>query len=155
MDEDQQLDLAGVEQHAALDAIGAEAALGEQEQEQKLQQATEPPNPMAGAAGWAMIAQGLGGMFAIALPEVAGAYTPDACMNWGVAMDALSQKYGWEGGVSRFGPEIAVVMASAPLVVPVVVAVKARKAAEARKVEAIQPVGAEPMRDGAPVEVLS
>lgn len=145
----------GAEPFAALDAIGAEAALSEQEQEQKQQQATEPPNPMAGPAGWAMIAHGIGGIFAVALPEVAGAYTQDACMNWGVAMDALSQKYGWEGGVSRFGPEIAVVMASAPLVLPVVGAVKARKAVSEKKAEAIQAQGAEPMKHGAPVEVLS
>jgi len=153
--DDDVIDPAVAEQFAALDAIGTEAQLSEQEQEQKLQQATEPPNPMAGAAGWAMIAQGMGGMFAIALPEVAGAYTPEACMNWGGAMDALSQKYGWEGGVSRFGPEIAVVMASAPLVVPVVVAIKARKAAadEKEKPRAID-AGAEPMKDGGAVEVL-
>lgn len=154
MDEDQVVDPGQVDQFAALDAIGTEAALSEQEQEQKQQQATEPPNPMAGPAGWAMIAHGIGGIFAVALPEVAGAYTQDACMNWGVAMDALAQKYGWEGGVNRFGPEIAVVMASAPLVLPVVGAVKARKAAAAKQVEAIKAKGAEPMRDGGPVEVL-
>jgi len=151
----------GAEQFAALDAIGAEASLSEQEQEQKQQQATEPVNPMAGPAGWAMIAHGIGGIFAVALPEVKGAYTEDACMQWGVAMDALSQKYGWEGGVSRFGPEIAVVMASAPLVLPVVQAVKHRKLIQEKLQKRIdqggflQGDGAEPMKDGGPVEVLA
>jgi hypothetical protein len=151
---DDVIDPAQVAQFAALDAIGAEASQSEQEQEQLQQQATEAPNPMAGAAGWAMIANGIGGIVGVALPEVRGAYTEDACMQWGVAMDALAQKYGWEGGVNRFGPEIAVVMASAPLVLPVVVAVRTRKEAAAKKVEAIQQQGAEPMRDGAAVEVL-
>jgi hypothetical protein len=135
--DDDVIDPAAAEQFAALDAIGAEASLSEQEQEQKQQQATEPPNPMAGPAGWAMIATGIGGMLAVAMPEVRGAYTEDACMQWGVAMDAMAQKYGWEGGVSRFGPEIAVVMASVPLVLPVVAAVRARKA-EAEKAKSIE-----------------
>jgi hypothetical protein len=151
---DDVIDPAQADQFAALDAIGAEAAFGEQEQEQKQQQAGEAPNPMAGAAGWAMIAHGIGGIIGVALPEVAGAYNEQSCMAWGVAMDSLSQKYGWGDGVSRFGPEIAVVMASAPLVLPVVVAVRLRKEA-ARKADQVDQVqGAEPMKAGGAVEVL-
>lgn len=152
-----ELDQATIDQHAALDAIGNEAALTELDQEQKQQQATEAPNPMAGAQGWAMLAQGIGSMLAIGMPEIAPAYNEQTCMAWGASMDALSQKYGWGDGVSRFGPEIAVVMTSVPLVMPVVCVVKARKAAAAEAEKgAVRPLvnGAEPMREGAPVEVL-
>jgi hypothetical protein len=136
----------------ALDGIAGEAAMLEGQQEQQQQQATaQPENPMGGAMGWAMIAKGVGSCLAVALPEVADAYSDQACMAWGEAMDALAQKYGWEGGASRFGPEIAVAFASVGLVVPVVKAVKHRKMIQERLQQKIDQVGAEPMREGAPV----
>jgi hypothetical protein len=140
----------------ALDAIAGEAAAMEGQQEQQQQQAAAgPENPMAGAMGWAMIAKGVGTCLAVALPEVGPAYNDQACMAWGEAMEALGQKYGWDGGASRFGPEIAVAFASFGLVVPVVQAVKARKAAGEAKAKSIEQAGVEPMREGAPVEELA
>jgi hypothetical protein len=140
----------------ALDGIAGEAAALEGQQEQQQQQATAgPENPMAGAVGWAMLAKGIGGALSVALPEVKEAYSDAACMQWGEAMEALSQKYGWGDGVSRFGPEIAVTFASLGLVLPVVQAVKARKAAGAAQAKSIEQAGSEPLREGAPVEELS
>jgi heme exporter protein D len=132
---------AGAEEHAAeADAAAAEAPSG--------------PDPTQ-AQAWAQIPMMLGGLLAIALPEVAGAYTEDACMRWGGAMAMLAEKHGWEAGatMAKYGPEIAVTMASIPLVVPVVHAIKARR--EAAKSEAPTlaeaEAGAEPMRDGGPL----
>jgi hypothetical protein len=146
--ENEQVDPTG----GALDAIAGEAAAMEGQQEQQQQQATEQQNPMAGAMGWAMLAKGVGGALSVALPEVRDVYNDAACMAWGEAMDALAQKYGWSDGASRFGPEIAVAFASFGLVMPVVQAVKARKAASEKRATAIEQAGAEPMKQGAPVE---
>jgi hypothetical protein len=66
-------------------------------------------------------------------------------------MDVLSIKYGWEGGASRFGPEIAVAFATFGLAAPVVTAIKARKAAAAKDLVRIDQAGAEPMKNGAAV----
>jgi hypothetical protein len=150
--ENEQVDPTG----GALDSIAGEAAAMEGQQEQQQQQATAgPENPMAGAAGWAMLAKGIGGALGVALPEVREAYSDAACMQWGEAMDALSQKYGWGDGVSRFGPEIAVTFASLGLVLPVVQAVKHRKMIQEKLQQRIDQGGAEPMREGAAVEEVA
>lgn len=136
----------------ALDGIAAEATALEGQQEQQQAQATaEPENPMGGAVGWMMIAKGIGSAISVALPEVKEAYTDEACMGWGQAMDALCIKYGWEGGASRFGPEIAVAFASLGLVAPVVTAIKHRKMIQARLQQKLDQVGAEPMKNGGPI----
>jgi hypothetical protein len=146
---------------AALDAIAGEAARLEGEQEQQQQPATPEPGPLE-AHAWAQIPMMVGGLLAMALPEVADAYTPDACLRWGEGMAAVANKYGWEAGetMAKYAPEIALTMASVPLVLPVVKAIKARKEAAESKAPRIEDAaaqaGAEPMREGAPlVEVAS
>jgi hypothetical protein len=143
----------------ALEEIARQAGAEEHTAEAEQAQAEAPsgPDPLQ-AQAWAQIPMMLGGLLAMALPEVADAYTEDACMRWGGAMAMLAEKHGWEAGstMAKYAPEIAVTMASIPLVVPVVHAIKARR--EAAKsdapslAEAAQAApGAEPMRDGGPV----
>lgn len=122
-----------------LDLIGAEAAPLEAEQQAAIDAIENPPAPeplIDPSYGWAQIPAVLGGMLGMALPELQGVYTEDACMKWGVAMHMVATKHGWECGetMARFGPEIALAVASFPLVVPVVQVVKARRAeAEAER----------------------
>lgn len=117
-----------------LDQIEAEAKPLEDQQQQRLDDIQNPPAPepiIDPSYGWAQIPNMLGGMLTMAMPELAGVYTEQACMQWGTAMHAVATKHGWEVGetMARFAPEIALTMASLPLVIPVVHAVKARKAA--------------------------
>lgn len=118
-----------------LDMIAAEAAPLEADQQDRID-AIENPQPeqiIDPSFGWAQIPLMVGGMLSMAMPELKGVYTEAACTQWGTAMHAVATKYGWEAGetISRFAPEIALAVASFPLVVPVVHAVKARKAAVA------------------------
>lgn len=73
----------------------------------------------------------LGKVLAMGMPELAPIYNEQACYQWGVGMAAVSDKYGWDAGevIGRFGPEIALVVASVPLVVPTYQAIKARREA--------------------------
>lgn len=117
-----------------LDQIAAEAAPVEAEQQARIDAIENPPAPepiIDPSYGWAQIPLMVGGMLSMALPELKGVYTEAACTQWGTAMHAVATKYGWEAGetISRFAPEIALAVASFPLVAPVVHAVKARKAA--------------------------
>jgi heme exporter protein D len=140
----------------ALDEIARQAGAEEHEAEADQQAAEAPkaPDPTQ-AQAWAQIPMMVGGLLAMALPEVAPAYSEDACMRWGGAMAQLADKYGWEAGASmaKYAPEIAVTMASIPLVMPVVHAIRARReAAESEAptlAEAAQ--GAEPMKEGGAV----
>lgn len=117
-----------------LDQIAAEATPLEAEQQAKIDAIENPPGPepiIDPSCGWAQIPAMVGGMLTMAMPELAGVYNEQACMQWGTAMHAVATKHGWEAGemMARFGPEIALTMASIPLVVPVVRVVKARKEA--------------------------
>lgn len=143
----------------ALDEIARQAAGEEHAAEADRQEAEQPSAPDAmEAQAWAQIPMMLGGLLAMAMPEVAPAYTEDACMRWGGAMALLANKYGWEAGstMAKYAPEIAVTMASIPLVVPVVHAIKARREAAASDAPTLAEAaqgeqGAEPMKDGGPV----
>lgn len=118
----------------ALDMIAAEANPLEAEQQAAIDAIENPPAPepiIDPSYGWAQIPAMIGGMLTMAMPELNGVYNEQACMQWGTAMHAVATKHGWEAGetMARFGPEIALTVASIPLVVPVVHAVKARRAA--------------------------
>ena len=118
----------------ALDQIAAEAVPLEAEQQQRIDDIENPPGPapiIDPSYGWAQIPAMVGGMLTMAMPELQGVYNEAACMQWGTAMHAVATKHGWEAGetMARFGPEIALAVASFPLVVPVVHVVRARKAA--------------------------
>lgn len=117
-----------------LDQIAAEANPLEAEQAARLDAIENPPPPepiIDPSYGWAQIPGVVGGMLSMAMPELQGVYSEEACMRWGEAMHAVATKHGWEAGetMARFGPEIALTVASFPLVLPVVQVMKARKAA--------------------------
>lgn len=116
----------------ALDRIGLEAAQEEAEAERTEQEFLNPTpeGQIDPALAWAQIPKMVGGIFAMALPEVASAYTDAACMQWGGAMAMVADKHGWDAAetMGRFAPEIALAVASFPLVVPVVVAIKKKRA---------------------------
>jgi len=119
-----------------LDQIALEAGGVEADQAARLDAIQNPPAPepiIDPSYGWAQIPAMLGGMLTMAMPELAGVYHEQACMQWGTAMHAVATKHGWEAGetMARFAPEIALAVASFPLVIPVVQAVKSRKAAAA------------------------
>ncbi len=117
-----------------LDQIAAEAGGMEAEQQAAIDAIENPPQPepiIDPSYGWAQIPAMVGGMLTMAMPELDGVYNEAACMQWGTAMHAVATKHGWEAGetMSRFAPEIALVMASIPLTVPAVRAVRARREA--------------------------
>ena len=123
-----------------LDQIALEAGGVEKDQADRLDAIQNPPAPepiIDPSYGWAQIPAMVGGMLTMAMPELAGVYNEQACIQWGTAMHAVATKHGWEAGetMARFAPEIALTMASLPLVVPVVQVVKARKAAAEAEAE--------------------
>lgn len=122
------------------DRIAMEAGRVEQEQEQADAEFTDPPAPpgIDPAQTWGQIPFMLGKVLAMAMPELASAYNEQACYQWGVGMAAVSEKYGWDAGevIGRFGPEIALAVASVPLVVPTYQAIKARREEKERQEKA-------------------
>ena len=118
--------------------IGLEAGRDEAElqaaQDEFLNPTQEPLQPPGEA--WAMIPASIGMFASNILPELQGVFTPDACQKWGDAMALVSQKYGWDAGetMSKWAPEIALIVATVPLAVPTYKAIKQRKEeAEAAK----------------------
>lgn len=111
----------------ALEASGAEAEAAAAE---AAILNPEPENPVDQAVIWAQIPAALGGILAMAMPELGAVYTPDACQQWGQGMAAVADKYGWDAAesIGRWTPEFSLLVASVPLIVPTVRAVKARKA---------------------------
>lgn len=115
------------------DRITIEAGRAEQERAQADAEFIDPqpeaPPGIDPAQTWGQIPFMLGKVITMGLPELAGVYNEQACYQWGLGMAAVSDKYGWDAGetLSRFGPEIALVMASVPLVVPTFQAIKARR----------------------------
>lgn len=80
------------------------------------------------AKSWAEIPALVGSLLAMALPEVRGFYTPEACQEWGEKMVPVADELGWD--VSEvMGPKMALAIASAPFIMGPILIVKARKAA--------------------------
>ena len=142
----------------ALDRIGLEASIAEGEADAAEQAILnpEPENPIDQAAIWAQIPAALGGILAIAMPELAAVYTPDKCQAWGQGMAAVADKYGWDAAesVGRFAPEISLVVVSIPLVIPTISAVKAFKAKADAKAKEVQISGAA-APENAPAEPIN
>lgn len=117
----------------ALDRIALEAQ-GSENEAQAVEDAIL--NPDAGtvidpAQTWAQIPAALGGLLAIAMPELKNAYTEANCLQWGAGMAAVSEKYGWDAGetISKWTPEFMLIMATVPLLLPTIQAVQMRRAA--------------------------
>jgi len=138
----------------ALDRIALEASSEEVEAAAAENAILNPEKPqvMDPALAWAQIPRMFGGLLAMAIPEVIHVYTEDACMNWGGAMAQVSDKYGWDAAdtMAKWGPEIALGMASLPLVVPTFQLIQ-KKRAEAAKNEpkSIDEQQQAPIEDGA------
>lgn len=96
-----------------------------------------------GAREWGVIAYTVGSALGMLAPELRQVYTEDACLNWGRAMVPVADKYGWNGPANV--PEIGLLLATAGLAVPSVIAVRARlaelKKAREAKAETITPSG--------------
>ncbi|WP_426079284.1 hypothetical protein [Janthinobacterium sp. PSPC3-1] len=134
---------AALDPNDPLDRIAMEAAGDEAAASQAEQDFLHPPdeNAIDPAQTWAQIPLMFGRLISMAMPELHGVYTPDKCLAWGQGMAAVADKYDWDAGatIARFGPEIALCVASVPLVLPTVAAIRARQAAKAEAAEAQQP----------------
>lgn len=121
-----------------LDKIAIEAQGIEQEQ-QTAQDAilgqAEPEAPAIDPAlAWAQIPKMFGGILGMAFPQLSAVYTDERCHAWGAAMSQVADKYGWDAGetMAKWGPEIALTVATLPLAIPTVQVIRAA-AAKAKK----------------------
>lgn len=81
----------------------------------------------AEAEEWAHLPATFGSIVCMAIPELAEAYCEAHCLAWGVAMERVAHKYGWS--VANIGPWLGLIVATVPMAVPTIVAVRARRAA--------------------------
>ncbi len=101
------------------------------------QQQPAPPAVDAdqeGAAFWALVPKTFGSILCMAFPELREVYGEEKCLAWGVAMQAVAKKRGWNVVNS---PEAVLVAASSVFVIPT--AVTMVKHAQARKRAAASP----------------
>ncbi len=128
---------AALDPNDPLDRIAMEAMGEEQARQQADDEFLNPPPPpgIDPAQTWAQIPFMFGRLLSMAMPELNDVYTEDRCYAWGVGMAAVSDKHGWDAGevIGRWGPEIALCVASVPLVVPTYQAIKARREAKERE----------------------
>jgi len=99
--------------------------------------ASTQPDP---AKGWAQIPQIFGGILSRWFPELGPVYTEQQCLAWGTAMVPLAEKYGWNISAifEWLGPWFGLALATEPLAVPTVLAIRARIAAARAAQEAEQ-----------------
>ncbi len=128
---------AALDPNDPLDRIAMEAMGEEQARQQADEDFLNPPPPpgIDPALTWAQIPMMFGRLASMAMPELSDVYTEDRCYAWGVGMAAVSDKHGWDAGevIGRWGPEITLCIASAPLVWPTFQAIKARRVAAERE----------------------
>lgn len=120
-----------------LDLIAIEAQAEESAQEAAQDAVLNPQTEPAidPAQAWAQIPKMFGGILSMALPELKDAYSDAACLQWGAAMQLVAAKYEWDAAetMSRFGPEIALVVATIPLALPTITAIKQRRKQDVKK----------------------
>jgi hypothetical protein len=118
------------------------------EQREAEEKAAAEADPEFQAKAWAEMAQALGGMLSMIAPELQQVYTDKACLQWGRSVVPVAEKYGWNGPSSI--PELGLLIASVPLVVPTAFILNARikalrkakaEADEARTVDMPSPAG--------------
>jgi hypothetical protein len=115
-----------------LDAIAQEGAALEQKAGPAPGEVAAPPQPeQSPAEKWASLPELFGSIVTMAMPELKPAYSEKNCLAWGNAMVPLAAKYGWDVDklLAYLGPWVGVAVASIPMAVPTVVAVKTRRAA--------------------------
>lgn len=134
----------GQPQFSELDRIALAASQDEAAADAAEQAALHPElEGIDPAAQWAQVPKMLGGLLSIAMPELREAYTDKACYEWGGAMAMVADKYGWDAN-RVMGPELALVVASVPLVLPTYFAIRARRE-EARRAAAEKPINPDPV----------
>lgn len=113
-----------------LDQIALEAGGMEAEAQAKQDELLDPAPTVDPAEAWAALPKMFGALLQIAMPELAGVYNDQACYQWGGAMQAMAEKHEWDAAatMSLWAPEIGLVFASVPLVIPTVQAIRARRA---------------------------
>lgn len=124
----------------ALDGLVTEVdADGPPTPEQAEQQAREA-QALDGAQQWATVAQGIGSLFSLIAPELRGVYTPDACQQWGQAMQPVAEKHGWNSPTNL--PEFGLFMVSLGLGVPTFLVLRERIKELKRERQAAEPAPA-------------
>lgn len=138
----------------ALDMIGIEAQQGESKAQAGIDAIINPEPEIDPATTWAQIPMVVGGMLAMIMPELRQHYTEKACLAWGQGMQQVADKYGWDAGevISKWAPECALVIASVPLILPTVAAIRVRRAAhdekkQPEKKEGVTDLNQNPMHD--------
>jgi len=92
------------------------------------------PAPAADPAKeWAQFPALFGSVVGQAMPELLKVYSDEACLRWGAAMVPLADRYGWKPAefMAWLGPWAGVALATWPLAVPTVQAIRARRAQSA------------------------
>ncbi|MES2688077.1 MAG: hypothetical protein V4706_14740 [Pseudomonadota bacterium] len=74
------------------------------------------------AAGWAEIPAAVGLIVGMFLPGAKAGFSEDACQEWGTHMAKVADKYGWSA--DGLPPEVAVILCTAGMALPVVIEVK-------------------------------
>lgn len=93
------------------------------EQQAEQQQAADADTA---ASEWGMIAYTIGGALGMLAPELRQVYTEESCLKWGRAVVPVSEKYGW--GAPANVPELGLLLCTAGLAVPSILAVRQRLA---------------------------
>lgn len=100
-------------------------------------QVTEVLDPVA---AWAEIPAAIGGLLAMAAPELQPVYNEKACRAWGEAMHRLAVKRGWS--TEGMPPEVSVALVTLGFAVPTVAVIKVKRAqAQAAARAKAQPSG--------------
>lgn len=130
MDAQKMAGLAGL-----VDGIDAEAPpspeqLAEQQQQAQAEQAqqTQQADAEQQARQWGAIPYMVGGVLAMAAPELRQVYTQQNCMDWGRAMVPVAGKYGWNDAGKL--PELGLAIATLGFAIPSVLAIRAAVAAQ-------------------------
>ncbi len=105
-------DIAKVDGEQAAPGIEAKQAEHQERQEQAA----------TAAQGWAEIPAAVGLIVGMALPGAKAAFSDEACDEWGKHMAKVAEKYGWSS--DGLPPEVAVIICSAGMVLPVMLEVK-------------------------------
>lgn len=122
-----ELDRIGIE-GAALDAGGIPAP-----DLDATSRAPAGPTEADQVAMWAAIPATFGSILAMAMPELAAVYSPEACTMWGTAMVPVAKKYGWNDLANL--PEISLCLVSLPFAIGTFSAVKHRRTPAAAAAE--------------------
>lgn len=77
-----------------------------------------------GAQQWGAVLQMVGAGLSMIAPELRQVYTPEACDAWGMAMQPVAAKYGWNDPTSA--PEFGLALATLGVGVPTYLAISKR-----------------------------